>query len=256
MHDIQKEPQKQGPGFIKQSRGTEVDELMRFPFAFLLLTQIARRARRTTQTFNPHDLKPGEALIGDHQSIGASLQNYRTAKEQLARWKLATFQPTSRGTIATLIDTRVYDINAEQSNNPANNRAPSSSTQKPPPPVTTKKKPRSEEVKKREEEVFDEEERATKAVRRTGDDWEFYFSKDASAIIDQYYTLCVPRGWLPVNDDLDELSDVLNDLQDHDINWFKEIFKEAAQNRDAGDPEYNGSDGNELIRILHRQRSQ
>lgn len=132
-------------GFIKQSRGTEVDELMRFPVAFLLLTQIARRANRTPQNFNPHHLKLGQALIGDHQSIGASLQNYRTAKDQLSKWGFAAFQPTNKGTIATLLDTRIYDINAETSSKPGNKQGHSSSTQNPPLPSTTKKKVKNKE---------------------------------------------------------------------------------------------------------------
>ena len=121
------------------SRGADVDELMRFPFAFLLLTQIARRAVRTSQKFNPHNLYPGQALIGDHHSIGASLQNYRTAKARLDEWGFATFKPTNRGTIATLLDTRVYDINVDSSNNPTNKQNHTSSTNEAPPPATTNK---------------------------------------------------------------------------------------------------------------------
>jgi hypothetical protein len=110
-----------GAGWIKQSRNPDVDELMRFPFAFLLLTVIARRARRDNSQFNPHKLQLGEALLGDHESIGASEQNYRTAKDQLEEWGFATFRATNKGTIATLTDTRVYDINIiAQSNEQGN----------------------------------------------------------------------------------------------------------------------------------------
>ena len=93
-------------------RTTEVEELMRFPITFALLTQIALRAIRTIRSqFNPHNLRPGEALIGDHRSIGASKQQYRAAKARLQKWGLATFRATRRGTIARLTNVKVFDIN-------------------------------------------------------------------------------------------------------------------------------------------------
>ena len=42
---------------------------MKHPFAFLLLTLIAERARRTYKIYDGLDV--GEAYIGDHQTIGA-----------------------------------------------------------------------------------------------------------------------------------------------------------------------------------------
>jgi hypothetical protein len=93
-------------------RTTEVDEVMRFPISFALLTQIALRSRRTIPSeFNPYNLQPGEALIGDHRSIGASKQQYRAAKARLQKWNLATFRATRRGTIARLTNVKVFDIN-------------------------------------------------------------------------------------------------------------------------------------------------
>jgi hypothetical protein len=133
-----------------QSRAPEVDELMHFPFAFTLLTQIARRARRTTEGFNPHGLRTGEALIGDHTSIGASQQNYRTAKKRLDEWGFASFRPTTKGTIARLLDTRVYDINIGASpNEQANNQPNNPTTSQLPSPVTTNKEDNNGEQVKR-----------------------------------------------------------------------------------------------------------
>jgi hypothetical protein len=97
-------------GFIKLRRTDETLELLNDPNAFILLTVIALRARRTDE-FNLHDLRSGEALVGDHARYGLSEQQYRSARKRLARWGFATFKPTTRGTVAMLLDDRVYDIN-------------------------------------------------------------------------------------------------------------------------------------------------
>lgn len=114
-------------GFLQQSRDQKVDELMKFsPAAFLLVTQIARRARRDSSGLNPHSLAVGEALIGDCKSIGLTDQKYRTAKKHLEKCKIATFRATNKGTVATLCDSSIYNINAEQDNEPDNSRATNS----------------------------------------------------------------------------------------------------------------------------------
>lgn len=97
-------------GFIKLNRGPETLELLHDPNAFILLTVIALRARRTDE-FNVHNLRCGQALIGDYEKYGLSRQQYRTAMKRLGQWGLATFKPTTRGTVATLADRRIYDIN-------------------------------------------------------------------------------------------------------------------------------------------------
>jgi hypothetical protein len=40
-------------------------------------------------------------------------RTYRTSKEQLAKWNLATFKATNKGTIARLLDSSIYDINID-----------------------------------------------------------------------------------------------------------------------------------------------
>lgn len=106
-------------GFVKLWRGDVVFELMKTnPNAFLLLTIIALRARRTNVSFNPHSLKLGQALVGDCENYGLSQQQYRSAKKFLETNGLATFQPTNKGTLATLCGTQVFDINPEVANNP------------------------------------------------------------------------------------------------------------------------------------------
>ena len=98
------------PGFIKLKRSPETLELLQDPNAFILLTVIAFRARRNDE-FNIHNLKSGEALIGDYKKCGLTHRQYRTAMKRLGQWGFAAFKPTTRGTVATLCDTRVYDIN-------------------------------------------------------------------------------------------------------------------------------------------------
>ena len=109
-------------GFIKMSRNSNVDELMKDIPAFMLLTQIARRARRM-DSFSVDNLEPGEALIGDYSEIGLTYQQYRSAKERLKKYGLATFKPTNKGTIAKLVNTNIYDINIDVSNQQTNNPA-------------------------------------------------------------------------------------------------------------------------------------
>jgi hypothetical protein len=99
-------------GFIKLHReGLELIEAS--PSAFLLLALIAFRARRTGSTYSTHKLKMNEAVIGDHETIGLTRQQYRGAMEKLEKYGLAVFKRDKRGTIATLVSTAIFDINAE-----------------------------------------------------------------------------------------------------------------------------------------------
>jgi hypothetical protein len=125
-------------GFIKLNRSPETLELLNDPNAFILLTLIALRARRTDE-FNVHDLRSGEALIGDFKKCGLTHAQYRTAMKRLGRWSLVAFRPTSRGTIATLLDHRVYDINDSGSDKPTTNERQANDKQ-----TTTNKKEKNE----------------------------------------------------------------------------------------------------------------
>jgi hypothetical protein len=107
--------------YIKLYRSEATKELMKDKSAYMLLTQIAVRARRT-DSFNVTDLKPGEALIGDFKSIGLTRQNYRTALKNLEKWKFITIKTTNKGTIATLCNNDVYDINISEGNQQVNQR--------------------------------------------------------------------------------------------------------------------------------------
>ncbi len=110
-------------GFIKLHReGLELLEAS--PPAFLLLALIAFRARRTGSTYSTHKLKMNEAVIGDHETIGLTRQQYRGAIEKLEKYGLAVFKRDKRGTIATLISTAIFDINAESGEDALNDKQP------------------------------------------------------------------------------------------------------------------------------------
>ena len=100
-------------GFLKLNRSDETDDLLKDKNAFMLLTQIALRARRFGSSI--HELKIGEAMIGDHRNVGLTQREYRTAKGHLVKYGLATFRTTNRGTIAKILNTAIYDINIDES---------------------------------------------------------------------------------------------------------------------------------------------
>lgn len=83
----------------------------RHPNAFLLLSQIARRARFTECKIT--GLKVGEAEIGDWKRAGLKSENvYRTAKSVLQKAGLVAFRTTNKGTIATLCNSAIYSVTA------------------------------------------------------------------------------------------------------------------------------------------------
>ena len=108
-------------GFIKLMRSDATRELLKDLKAFGLLTAIAFRAKRTDD-FNIHGLAPGQALIGDHKNCGLTRQEYRSALRRLEGYGLITFETTTRGTIATLCTSVIYDINVSADNQPPNQR--------------------------------------------------------------------------------------------------------------------------------------
>lgn len=98
-------------GYWEATRCDDALELVKAnPFALVLAYIIAGRAR-WREGFNPHNLKFGEAFIGDFENYGMSESIYRTAKADLAKWRFATFKTTNKGTIAKLMDTRLFKIN-------------------------------------------------------------------------------------------------------------------------------------------------
>jgi hypothetical protein len=99
-------------GYFEATRSEDALALIRhYPPAYTLAAVIAHRARWRSDEFNPHNLQFGEAFLGDFESYGMTEREYRTAKKILAEWSFATFKPTNKGTIAKLMDTRLFRIN-------------------------------------------------------------------------------------------------------------------------------------------------
>lgn len=110
-------------GFIQLKRTSKLLNLIKKrPSAFVLLTLIALRARRTNSDEYLDNLKVGEALIGDYEKYGATEMIYRTDKKFLKKYKFATFTPTTEGTIAQLFDTSIFDVNEDNSTDKITNK--------------------------------------------------------------------------------------------------------------------------------------
>ena len=103
------------------------------------------RGTRRTDEFNIHNLKIGQALIGDSRRCGLTRRQYRTAQKHLALWGLAAFKPTSRGTVATLLDHRIYDINEAVCDNQTTNSRQTDDKR-----ATTNKNDKNEKNEKKE----------------------------------------------------------------------------------------------------------
>lgn len=106
---------------MKLMRSRLTEELLSCPDAFYLLSVIAFRARYH-DGWNPHNLKPGQSLIG-HGRLTA--RRYRTAKATLEKAGLATFEATSKYCVATITDSRVYDLNIGDGDKQADNQGDS-----------------------------------------------------------------------------------------------------------------------------------
>lgn len=121
-------------------RSEEAEFLTAYPNACHLFFVMAQRARRTDHPLN--GLKAGQCFLGDIGKIGLTEQQYRTAKKQLAEWNLATFKGTNKGTVGTIINSKVYDINAKM-----DNEQPTSNQRAPNDQLTTNKECKKERMK-------------------------------------------------------------------------------------------------------------
>lgn len=186
-------------GFLKLQRSPDTLELLRDGDAFLLLTQIAYRARRTADGVNPHNLAAGEAMLGDYHNCGLSERRARTAKDKLAKWGLATFRATNRGTIAKLCNSAVFDANIEprdeQNDRPETSQRRAKDERRDEPETTNNKGEEREEVKKEKKERAAS--RSARFVAPTVEEVEAYcqedgYQIDAQAFLDYYSS----KGWL------------------------------------------------------------
>jgi hypothetical protein len=140
-------------GYIQLKRESEdkVYQIMKKHYpSYLLLNQIAYRARWKNQLNDHENLQLNEALIGDNKTIGISNRQYRTAKVNLSKWHFSTFKETNKGTIATLLDSSIFDINSNQSDNQDDKR-PTSTRQAPDKHPTTKEKDKKDKKEKKRE---------------------------------------------------------------------------------------------------------
>lgn len=133
-------------GFVKLMRGESIEVMLAkgYHSEFVLMTIIALRAKREASKIE--NLEAGQAFVGDYQSVNLTRQKYRTALKNLETWGFITTKPTNKGTIVTVANTCVYDINEKENNQQPNqqltNSQPTANQQ-----LTTNKKLRSKEVK-------------------------------------------------------------------------------------------------------------
>ena len=127
---------------------------MRDKIAYMLLEQIADRAQRKAKIIRQNGvtlhLEPYQALIGDYWNVDLSEGEYRQAKKILAIRKYATFKGTNKGTIATLINNEIFDINGEDTTDRTTDKQRTGNEQ-----TTTNKKfqEKKEEKKKFQEDL-------------------------------------------------------------------------------------------------------
>jgi len=112
---------KKKPTFVKLNR-TEATEylLQNHPNAFLLLTQIAIRARREPEYLLELDVC--ESVVGDYRKIGLSHRQYRTAIDVLINDNLIVKHSTNKGTVVKLICSNIYDINVVEDDKQTTNK--------------------------------------------------------------------------------------------------------------------------------------
>ncbi len=123
--------------FIEHSQ--EFYELiMQRPSAFVLLAIIADRALKAPLVI-PNGRDVGEAFIGDYEKYGATQQSYRTDKKILEKFGLVTFRPTSKGTIAKIVNSSIFDISRETSTSQSTIKQRANNM-----PATTKQEVRTE----------------------------------------------------------------------------------------------------------------
>ena len=138
-------------------RSAEADELQaRHPNAFLLLCQIARRARLTPCPVT--GLQIGQAYIGDYRQAGIkSERQYRTAKNTLKMRGFSTFKTTNKGTIATLLEQGIFSLSPVEATDKPTGKRQASDRQ-----ATTKIECKNDRMKK--EHVCREADEILKAI--------------------------------------------------------------------------------------------
>jgi hypothetical protein len=139
-------------GWFRAMRTPDAWELsIAAPNAFRLAWIIAYRGQYR-DGFNRHNLALGESLLGDFKNCGMSERQYRTAKEQLAKWHFATFKTTNKGTVGKLTDTRLFSIFRLESDGQKDTRASGSRQASVGQPSDSRRLPRTKEGKEHKEQ--------------------------------------------------------------------------------------------------------
>ncbi|NLF17229.1 MAG: hypothetical protein GX595_08220 [Lentisphaerae bacterium] len=121
--------------------------------AFCLLYLVAVRARWNQAAPNWHSLALGEALVGDHNALGMSREQYRAALGRLVRYGMVTtIRTTSKGTVVKLCSKDIFDPTRDADNHQNPQLTP---TQPPPNPhlTPTKKTSECKKVRRKEEDT-------------------------------------------------------------------------------------------------------
>ena len=113
--------------FIKYNRTEAARQLQSKPIANHVLSVIAQRARFQEDAMS--GLQAGQCYMGDFATIGLTRQQYRSAIKLLQSRQIITIKTTNRGTIVTLIDNGVYDINSAAVTTQTTTEQPSSNHQ-------------------------------------------------------------------------------------------------------------------------------
>ena len=193
-------------GFIKYMRSEEAEFLLKYPSANHLFMVMAFRARRTDHPMN--GLKAGQCFLGDYSSIGMTRQQYRTAQEQLTKWNLATFKGTNKGTIGTIVNSKVYDINSDVSNQQATIEQPANNQQ------TTTNKECKNEIKKETKRFAPP---SLKDVLDYMTERGYPYPKEAESFIDYYSS----NGWKVGKN-------AMKDWKAASRNWTKKLTKKQV----------------------------
>jgi hypothetical protein len=102
-------------GYFRAVRSRVAEEINKDPNALSLLYLIARRARWHDGP-NLHNLKIGEALVGDYKkALGFTRKEYRCALDRLERqWLQITTRRTNHGTVARLTEISIFSLTSDQ----------------------------------------------------------------------------------------------------------------------------------------------
>lgn len=168
MSDFQKD------GYIKLMRQAQ-ELLENDPDAYLLMSQIMFRARWRDSRFNRTQLLPNQCYIGDYKKIGLTEQRYRDVKYRIEHiYRLATFQGTNKGTIATITNLEFCDINYKPENEQKNETRTDEERTK-----NEQRTTNEERKKERREEGKEEQDiaRSTSSPRKKEDEISFSFDE-------------------------------------------------------------------------------